>query len=387
MINKIVCLLLFCALVGCAHHVDVSPLPDIPEVTVQRADKLDEALKNIVKKHKINTAGIAVIKSGELVWQNQYGWQMEEVMASEKTLFNVASLTKPFTAETILRLVEQGKLHLDESVAEYWQDPDLNQVSELADLTPRMLLNHTSGFANWRYFSEDGKLRFNHPPGSAFGYSGEGFEYLAKYAENKLGRSFPELVAEHVFAPLKLKNAYFRVNKNTFEQIAKPFDKNGKFYGYYCNPYGYCSEEGSYSAAANLVISVTDYANFLIAAMDGKGLSKSLLQDRNTMQGVQFSDDDIACVDHGDIPCPAALGYGLGWSITHFDNDKLIGHRGTNWKSVTLAYYYPSSRDGLVVLFNAPNKAGLAAMVDALELLDPDSPEILGYRLRASRSE
>lgn len=369
MIKKVVSLLLLAAVVGCANQIKRNIPSDIAEVSEQRAIELDTAFKEIVKKHKINTAGVAVIKNGELVWQNQYGWQMEDVSANEKTLFNVASLTKPFTAETILRLVEQGKLSLDESVANYWLDPDLADVPEAAELTPRMLLTHTSGFANWRYFSQDGKLAFNHAPGSTFGYSGEGFEYLAKYAENKLGKPFPELVVENVLKPLRLQNAYYTVNEAAFERIAKPFDENGKFYGYYCSPYGYCSKEGSYSAAANLVISVADYVKFLLSAMNGEGLSKALLADRNAMQGIQFSGDDIVCTDNADIPCPTELGYGLGWSMTHFADRKLIGHRGTNWKSVTLAYYYPDSKDGLVVFFNAPNKAGLKGMVDALESL------------------
>mgnify|MGYP001171675328 CR=1 FL=1 len=68
-----------------------------------------------------------------------------------------------------------------------------------------------------------------------------------------------------------------------------------------------------------------------------------------------------------------------------FDDEKLIGHRGTNWKVVSLAYYYPSSGDGLLFFFNGPNKLAIAGMIDALKLLDPDSPQILGYQLRLAR--
>ncbi len=377
---------IFVGLLGSSSADEARAAPSVMKVTQENAAHLDARLAQLVQSHRINTAGIAVINDGKLVWQQQYGMQSEQVPASRDTLFNAASLTKPVVAETILRLVEQGKLSLDESVAEHWIDPDLKDDTRVQQLTPRMLLSHTSGFTNWRFFSDDGKLAFINAPGETFGYSGEGYEYLAKYAENKLNKPFATLVEETLFQTLGMKRAFLTVDPANFTQIAKPFDENGKFYGYYCNPYGYCADEGSYSAAANLVISVEDYANFLIASMLGTALSDSLRAERDSLQGVQFTQDDIVCLDAGTIPCPTTLGYGLGWSMSLFDDTKLIGHRGTNWKVVSLAYYYPDTRDGLVIFFNAPNALGLAAMVDALELLDPDSPEILGYRLRAART-
>jgi hypothetical protein len=119
--------------------------------------------------------------------------------------------------------------------------------------------------------------------------------------------------------------------------------------------------------------------------MQGEGLNPELLQDRNTMQGIQFTQGEIDCDQASEVQCPTQLGYGLGWSMSQLKDDKLIGHRGTNWSVVSLTYYYQGSGDGLVIFFNAPNKAGLAAMVDALKLLDPDSPELPGYELRLAR--
>lgn len=358
---------------------------DIENISNSRSLMLDGAFLALIDKHKINTAGIAVIKNRKVVWQNQYGLQSSGVPANDYTLFDVASLTKTITAETILRLVAKGELSLDESIAPYWVDPDLKDNPKLHQLTPRMLLTHTSGFMNWRYFSQDRKLNFINTPGTVFGYSGEGFEYLAKYAEKKIGMPFEQLVQSTVFDPLGMNNASIGIHKENYARIAKPLDENGKFYGYYCHPSGYCRKEGSYSAAANLVITVADYAKLLISSMDGEGLNPKLKQDRNTMQGIQFSQSDIDCGNSNDIICPTELGYGLGWSISHLKNDKLIGHRGTNWTVVSLAYYYQGTGDGLVIFFNAPNKAGLAGMIDALKILDPDSPEIHGYKLRLAR--
>lgn len=360
--------------------------PDIDSISESRATVLDASFAEIVKKHNINTAGVAVIKNNKVIWSNQYGLQSPGTPASSNTLFNIASLTKTVTAETVLRLAAQGKLSLDESIAPYWIDPDLKGHPNVKQLTPRMLLTHTSGFLNWRYFSDNRKLSFIHPPGTTFGYSGEGFEYLAKYAEKKLDTPFDELVKSTIFEPVGMENAYLSVDEANFKDMAKPIDENGKFYGYYCSPYGFCSKQGTYSAAANLVITVEDYAKFLISSMDGEGLSPQLKEDRNTMQGIQFDESSIDCGNALNIKCPTALGYGLGWSMSELANDKLIGHRGTTWSVVSIAYYYEGSGDGLVIFFNAPNKAGIAGMIDALNLLDPDSPEIHGYKLRLARA-
>ena len=75
-----------------------------------------------------------------------------------------------------------------------------------------MLLTHTSGFMNWRFFSAEGKLAFVNSPWSKFGYSGEGFEYLASYAQSKLGIPFDGLVQETLFNPLDLQDAFITVN-------------------------------------------------------------------------------------------------------------------------------------------------------------------------------
>jgi CubicO group peptidase (beta-lactamase class C family) len=359
---------------------------DIEDISSARALTLDRAFEALIQKHNIKTAGVAVLKNRKVVWQNQFGLQSPGTPANADTLFDVASLTKTLTAETILRLVAKGKLSLDGSVAPYWIDPDLQGHPKIQELTPRMLLNHTSGFMNWRYFSDGKKLDFINTPGTTFGYSGEGFEYLAKYAENKLGVPFEQLVESTVFKPIGMNNASIVVRRKNFPRITKALDENGKFYGYYCQPWVFCAEEGSYSAAANLVITVADYAKFLVSSMHGEGLKLALKQDRNTMQGIQFEQSDIDCVSALKVQCPTKLGYGLGWSISQLKDDKLIGHRGTNWSVVSLTYYYEGSGDGLRIFFNAPNKAGLAGMVDALKLLDPDSPELPGYELRLART-
>jgi CubicO group peptidase (beta-lactamase class C family) len=345
--------------------------------------ELEGGLAEVVARHGVNTAGFALIKNGQVVWQHQYGQQSSGVPASADTLFDVASLTKTVTAETILRLVADAKLSLDEPMSDYWVDPDLRHDPRHRRLTARMALSHTTGFMNWRFFAPDGKLAFINEPGERFGYSGEGFEYVAKYAENKLGVGLEELAKKYVFEPIGMTDVALSVRKENFPRIARPLDADGTFHGYYCRPEGWCRSEGDRFAAGSMVITVADYAKFLISSMQGEGLSAELEKERDTIHGVE---EDIDCSATPHARCPTRVGYGLGWSVTELGDDKLIGHRGSDWSAVSLAYYYKRSGDGLVIFFNAPNKAGIAAMVDALELLDPDSSEIHGYKTRRARA-
>jgi CubicO group peptidase (beta-lactamase class C family) len=356
---------------------------DVEAVSPARARELDAAFLALIERHGINTAGVGVIQDGRLAWQNQYGQQSPGVPACAGTLFNIASITKTVTAETVLRLVADGQLSLDESISRYWVDPDLKDDPTHYKLTARMALTHTTGFVNWRYFSADRKLRFVNPPGTTFGYSGEGFEYLAKYAENKLGQPFEGLVQTQVFDPVEMTNVSFSVREANFPRIARPLDSDGTFYGYYCRPGGWCREEGDSSAAGSMVVTVEDYARFLISSMRGEGLSPELHKERDT---IQVDEEGIDCSASPEARCPTRVGYGLGWNITQLADTKVIGHRGSDWSAVSLAYYYERSGDGLIVFFNAPNQAGIAGMVDALELLDPDSPELHGYRTRRARA-
>lgn len=361
------------------------PTPvDIASVSKADTVEVNRTLSNIFTEHKINTAAIAVIKNGEVDWTYHYGQQSPGVSASENTLYDVGSITKTAVAETILRLSADGKLSLDESMSAHWLDPDLKDDPRHPQLTPRMALSHTTGFLNWRFFADDGKLTFMNDPGTRFGYSGEGFSYLTKFAAAKLEEPFDQLVRRYVFEPSDIDNASLVVEPENFDLIAQALDADGKFYGHYCRPEGWCRKAGSFSAAGGMVISLNDYTGFLIRTMTGAGLTPALTAERNTLLSEQ---DAIDCSQVPEALCPIRVGYGLGWNITELPNNKTIGHRGSDWSVVSLGYYYENSKDGLVILLNAPNRAGIAAMVDALQLLDPDSPELHGYIARRARAK
>lgn len=146
-----------------------------------------------LKAFNVTGVGVAYIQDGRLAWTAFYGDQIPGgPPANEKTLYNVASLTKPITAEIILRLASIGKISLDKPISPYRTDPDLADNPWTKSLTTRICLTHQTGFPNWRYQSGN-RLKFLWQPGTGFGYSGEGYDYAAHFAERKTEVSFEEL--------------------------------------------------------------------------------------------------------------------------------------------------------------------------------------------------
>lgn len=341
---------------------------------------VEQELQDILDKHRIVTAGLGILVDGKLAWALYHGEASPGVPANAATRFNVASITKTVTAETALRLVDAGELDLDEPLGAYWVDPDIAGDPRLQSLTARTVLIHTTGFPNWRFFRKDGKLAFARAPGEAYGYSGEGFEYLARAISNKLQRPFPQMVQERVFEPAGMQHAVMEIRRDGLRDVAIPIDDEGTAHRMWCRPKGGCREEGSYSAADDLLVTVPDYARFLATvARDEFGKTGRPFARGSVL--VDTGDDAVVdCEDSTTIDCPRAQGYGLGYLVIDYDAMRILGHGGNDWAEVALGYIRLPTRDGLIIFLNAPNQRGLEAMPELVERLDPDSPFPGQYR-------
>lgn len=341
---------------------------------------VEQELQDILDKHRIVTAGLGILVDGKLAWALYHGDASPGVPANAATRFNVASITKTVTAETALRLVDAGELDLDEPLGAYWVDPDIAGDPRLQSLTARTVLTHTTGFPNWRFFRSDGKLAFARAPGEAYGYSGEGFEYLARAISNKLQRPFPQVVQERVFEPAGMRHAVMEIRRDGLRDVAIPIDDEGTTHPMWCRPKGWCREEGSYSAADDMLVTVPDYARFLaMIARDESGDAGTPLSRGGAL--IDTGDDAVVdCEDSTTVECPRAQGYGLGFQVIEYDAMRILGHGGNDWAEVALGYLRLPTRDGLIIFLNAPNQRGLEAMPELVELLDPDSPFPGQYR-------
>lgn len=152
------------------------------QAPVQAAPKsLSVSIPEVLASTHVASVSFAEIVNGRVTIAEAFGEQSLGVPATTSTLYNIASMTKPISAEIILRLASQGRLSLDEPMYLYWTDPDIANDERRKLLTPRLVLSHRTGFPNWRR-ETGGRLAFIRTPGTAYGYSGEGFEYVARFA-------------------------------------------------------------------------------------------------------------------------------------------------------------------------------------------------------------
>jgi CubicO group peptidase (beta-lactamase class C family) len=306
---------------------------------------LDARAPAILKDANVPSFAVAYIVDGKLAWTAAYGEQSPGKPATPETLYNVASLTKPIAAETIMRLAAAGKIDLDEAMASHWVDPDVAANPWHKLLTPRIALSHRTGFTNWRYQTQ-GKLTFERQPGTKAGYSGEGYDYVARFAEKKLGKPFDILVQEQVFDPIGMKSSSL-VTRPWFEgRVAMAQDKEGNLKQPDMFP--------TWSAADNLFTTPGDYARFLIAAMENRALTPALAIERLKVEE-NLAENDCPPPLTAKNLCPKSVGFGLGWMV--FDNgiEQVIGHSGSDWGEQTYAFFVPARKLGVVVFSAGAN--------------------------------
>lgn len=199
-------------------------------------------------------------------------------------------------------------------------------------------------------------------------------------------RPFPRLVETYVFEPIGMAASTLEIRREGLTNLARPVDERGVFPGYYCRPNGGCREEGSYSAADDMIITVPDYARFLISVMSEAGYDSKLAAERDRVQTDKGKERVVDCKANGIAVCPRSQGYGLGFEVIDYGEFKVIGHGGSDWSELALAYFYQPSNDAVIVFLNAPNRRALSAMPELISLLDhPHSPYLSHYRAWLAR--
>lgn len=317
---------------------------------------LDEKAPRWLAEHDVPSLSVACILAGRVQWTRAYGEQAEGVPATEATLYNVASLAKPVSAETLLRLAASGRLSLDEPLAGHWVDPDVAGDPRHARLTPRIALSHRTGFPNWR--SPGRVLAFERDPGTELGYSGEGFEYARRFAQNKLGTPWEALADQYVFKPFGMTSTAYTRRDWFAGRIALPYGREGR--------YRDATIADSALASDDLYTTAGDYARFLVGVMNRDGLAPAYAAQRDSVH-VANERANAGC-DPSVTRCPR-VGMGLGWEILEFAGETVRMHTGGDWGESTMAFYFAESRDGVVLLTNGAN--GMKVMLQAIDLLFP----------------
>jgi len=323
-----------------------------------------EETERWLKQKSIPALGIGYIEDGKIKQVSVFGELERGKTAPKNTIWNVASLTKPITALVALKLIDLGKLSLDEPVYKYYSDPDIINNPKIKKLTTRIILSHQTGFPNWRGNNKDGKLSFEFEPGNQYQYSGEGFEYLKKVLENKFNKSIQQLANELIFEPLEMYNTNFVWNEHYESRFAKwHTERRGEIYP--------IKKHNIACGADDLLTTIEDYSKFVTYIINGADLSKKLLKE---MISEQVSINDFK---H----------FGLGWWIDkniNSDKDFAMVHGGDDIGVHTIAFMIPKTKQGLVIFTNSDN--GTSAFQEILlKYLGKNGQGILEVEMKMKR--
>lgn len=302
-------------------------LANVPQYSLFDDDK---AIEKWLLESNVPTLGLGIIDEGKLKQIKVFGELKKGSSAPYNTLFNVASLTKPITAIVTLKLISLGKWDLDEPLYNYWIDPDVSKSPNLKKLTTRYVLSHQTGFPNWRYMNDSGKLDFKFIPGTKYQYSGEGFEYLKKALEIKFKKTLDQLAKELIFEPLQMNDTEFYWSKKTDEsRFAIGYNTDGVAYETFKNK--------TVSAADDLLTTIENYGTFLVSVMNNDGLSKAVFNEMITNQVATKKDKY----------------FGLGFEIYDLGNGEIaLSHGGSDKGVQTIFFIFPESKKGILIFTN-----------------------------------
>ncbi|HEX3677678.1 MAG TPA: serine hydrolase domain-containing protein [Sphingomicrobium sp.] len=275
-------ILLAIVLLFAASSAMSDPLPSNPSI--------DAAVHRLMAKTGAKGMALGIIENGRVRYVHAYGVRdaAGDPLKTDTVMYG-ASLTKTVFAYTVLQLVDQERLALDTPLADYLDKPlpdyDTNAIypdkygpyRDLAgdprwkQITARMVLTHSTGFANFAFLEPDRKLRIHFDPGTRFSYSGEGMILLQFVIENGrkdrgLGLDVGKLTQAN-FDRLGMTRTSLQWRSDFRPNLADGFNDRGQTVPH--------DERSKVRAAGSMDTTIADLSKFVAALARHQGLSKA----------------------------------------------------------------------------------------------------------------
>lgn len=315
-----------------------------------------------MKQYHVPGVSVAVIHAGRVEWARGYGQRDVESGApvTAETLFQAASLSKGVAAAVAMRLVEQGKLSLDEDVNKKlrsWKVPD-NEFTQTEKVTLRRLLSHDAGltvhgFPGYAQGAAmpalvqllDGKppantaaVRVTKTPGSGFRYSGGGYEVMQLLLEDITGRRFEDLARELILDPLGMRLSTYEqpLGEERARHAASAYRGDGKAIAGRWHTYPEKTAAGLWTTPSELALWVMEIQK------PGKALKAETVKTMLTRSP-------------GD--------YGLGIGLGETAGRAGFSHGGANEGYRCQYFAYRDSGEGALVMTNGDDGSDLASEI------------------------
>lgn len=225
----------------------------LPAVVIKGQPPAPMTIASRMEHYKVPGVSVAFFDHGQIIWTKAYG--LADVAAKKpvtpETLFQAASISKPVTALAALRLVQEGKLSLDEDVnvkLRTWKVPE-NAFTEKEKVTVRRILSHSAGLTvhgfpgyasgdplpsivqilNGAKPANTDPIRVDVVPGTLWRYSGGGYVVLQTLMADVTGKPFPQIMSELVLRPAGMTHSTYEqpLPKDLWSEAATPYRANG----------------------------------------------------------------------------------------------------------------------------------------------------------------
>ncbi|HEX8709533.1 MAG TPA: serine hydrolase domain-containing protein [Pyrinomonadaceae bacterium] len=341
-----------------------------------QSDKVDDYVRAEMRQRHIPALALAVIRDGKVVKEKAYGSANLElrIPATTETGFQVASVTKLFTATAIMSLVEEGKISPDDKIRRLL--PGL--PARWGNVTVRHLLTHTSGLPDVSLGEDtDAVIAETRPealkklpfmpltarPGASWSYNQTGYMLLGMIIEKVSGKSYEDFMRDRFFHPLGMGSTSFGDSREVipgrasgytrFERQTKPEVSPDRVWNYQNIFPSYLNN------AAGLNTTAADLAKWDIALSEGKILKQPTLDRMWTT--VRLNNGKPFRLD-------GTLGYGYGWLVDDTPHHKAVGHSG----GASSAYIrYLDDKISVIVLTNCQGADPETIIFDIAALYAP----------------
>jgi serine-type D-Ala-D-Ala carboxypeptidase/endopeptidase len=389
----------------CYLAVSLTTLPaqaqaPTPAAVARVAPQMDRIFTRFMADNHVPGLVYGVVADGKLVYAKAFGVQDLEQKrpVTADSLFRIASMTKAFTALTLLHLRDEGKVALLANAETYipemrgWHYP----TSDSPKVRVIDLLGHTGGFvtddpwgdrqtpipeAQFTRMMQDG-IAFDHAPQTQFAYSNLGFALVGRIIENVTGKPYSQVAGELLLKPLGMTASGFNIAKSPIEKRA---------IGYRWENDAWAREpdlgEGAFTSIGGLQTSANDYAKwvaYLLSAWPPRDGADRGPVPRQTMRELAKGSDFPLGVtrpgDKGPNPCRQAETYGMAlYVVNDCDLPWALTHNGGYPGYGSSMLLFPDAGIGLFVFTNrtyagpSPTMWATALLLKSAGLLSPSS--------------
>ena len=317
-----------------------------------KSRRIEPYFEYLHKKRRFSGA-VYIVEDGNVIHNKAYGFAnlRRERPITTTTPFQLASVSKIFTAAAVLVLYEDGKLNFDDKVSEHLEGWPYEEM------TIRHLLNHRSGLARYMavaswYWKDHLKPLTNKDvlsqyvknkpvhfftPGNGFNYCNTNYVILASLVEKLSGKSFGEFMQERIFDPLNMDNATIYSRGHTPEVEDQALGYKGGWRGYYVAPEDYL--DGVYGDKG-MYASIEDLAKFDQALYNYTLVKKETLDQAFAPGSKRRSSN-----------------YGFGWRMRPWKYDNLVYHFGW-WRGYRTCFIRDLERKLTVIILTNRDHPG-----------------------------